>query len=61
MGKKGGKMKRSQDNFLNPIPENLWEYEYSYIDLIFPMDPYYNYGDAVSEEQIYSNKKQNHT
>lgn len=28
---------------------------------IFPMDPYYNYGDAVSEEQIYSNKKQNHT
>lgn len=49
-------MKRNQDNLLNPIPEKLWEYKYSYIDLFFPMELYYDYG--VPEEQIYSNKKQ---
>lgn len=51
-------MKRNQDNSLNPIPEKLWEYKYSYIDLFFPVELYYNYGDIVPEEQIYSNKKQ---
>lgn len=50
-------MKRNQDDFLYPIPEQLWEHEYSYIDLFFPMDFHYSYGDVVSEEQIYSDKK----
>lgn len=45
-------MKRSQDRFLYSIPKKLWEYEYSYIDLLFPMDLYYNYSDEETKTTL---------
>lgn len=40
-------MKKSHDNFLYPIPEKLWEYEYFYTDLFFPVNLNYSRGDVV--------------
>lgn len=34
------------------IPKKLWEYEYSYIDLLFPMDLYYNYSDEETKTTL---------
>ena len=38
-------MKKGQGNSCIFFPEKLWEYEYFYIDLSFPMGSYDSRGD----------------